>query len=141
MPYGTKLTLLERIDEAVLIALTDKDGLGAIDDARVAAAGADADATIDAYCQGLYTVPLSPIPPKVAQVWADLTLYNLYSLSDLEMPEIRKDRNREAIRFLEAAAAGKISLGTDTPAQADTGSFTNAESSTRIFTPEKLSGF
>lgn len=141
MPYSTKANILARIDAQTLIALTDEEGVGSIDDAKVAAAVADADATIDAYCQALYTVPLSPVSPKITQVSVDIALYNLYSQSDLEMPEIRKDRNREAIRFLEAAAAGKINLGTDTPAHADTGSFTSADSSSRIFTRDKLSGF
>jgi len=141
MAYCTQANILERIDEATLIQLTDEAGTGEIDAAKVAAAIADADATIDAYCQGRYTIPLSPVPPKILQVAVDIALFNLYSRSDLEMPEVRKDRNREAIRFLELTAAGKVNLGAATPAQANTGNTVNIDSNTRIFSREKMTGF
>jgi len=141
MAYCTQASILDRIDEATLVTLTDEAGAGEVDDAKVAAAIADADATIDAYCQGTYTVPLSPVPPKITQVSIDIALYNLYSQSDLEMPEIRKERNKEAIRFLEAAAAGRISLGAATPVQANTDNAASFDSNARIFTREKMSGF
>jgi phage gp36-like protein len=141
MAYCTQANILDRIDEATLITLTDEAGAGEVDDTKVAAAIADADATIDAYCQGRYTIPLSPVPSKIMQVSIDIALYNLYSQSDLEMPEIRKDRNREAIRFLETAAAGKINLGAATPAQTHTDNTVEIDSGTRIFTRDKMSGF
>ena len=141
MPYCTQANILDRIDEATLIALTDEAGAGEVDGDKVAAAVADADATIDAYCQGTYTVPLSPVPPKITQLSVDIALYNLYSQSDLDMPEVRKDRNKEAIRFLEKVAGGGISLGSTTPAPVDTSNSANIESGARIFTRDKMSGF
>ena len=141
MSYCTQANILDRIDEATLITLTDEAGVGGVDDQKVDAAIADADATINAYCQGRYTIPLSPVPPKITQVSIDIALYNLYSQSDLEMPEVRKERNKEAIRFLEAAAAGKINLGAATPAQANTDNAASFDSNARIFTREKMSGF
>ena len=141
MSYCTQANILDRIDEATLITLTDEAGAGEVDDAKVTAAIADADATINAYCQSNYTLPLSPVPPKITQISVDIALYNLYSQSDLEMPEIRKDRNKEAIRFLEKVAAGGISLGSTTPAPADTSNSATVASNARIFTREKMSGF
>jgi phage gp36-like protein len=141
MPYCTQAIILNRIDETTLIQLTDEAGTGEIDAAKVAAAIADADATIDAYCQGRYTVPLSPVPPKILQVSVDIALFNLYSRSDLEMPGVRKDRNTEAIRFLEMAAAGKVNLGAATPSPANTDNTVNVDSNTRIFSRAKMSGF
>jgi len=141
MPYCTQANLLDRIDEATLVMLTDESGDGEVDEAKVAAAIADADATIDAYCQGRYTIPLTPVPAKILQVSVDIALFNLYSRSDLEMPEVRKERNKEAIRFLEMTAAGKINLGAATPAQANTDNAVNIESGARVFTRGKLSGF
>jgi phage gp36-like protein len=141
MPYCTQENILDRIDEATLIALTDEAGAGVVDGDKVAAAIADADATVDAYCQGRYTIPLSPVPPKITQLSVDIALYNLYSQSDLGMPEVRKDRHAEAIRFSEKVAAGTINLGSSTPAQANTDNAANIDSNARIFTREKMSGF
>lgn len=139
--YCTQANILDRIDEATLVTLTDEAGTGEVGDAKVDAARADADATINAYCQGRYAIPLSPVPPKITQVSVDITLYNLYSQSDLEMPEVRKDRNKDALRFLDKVAAGTIRLGAATPAPADTRNAASVESSARVFTRDKLSGF
>ncbi|RJP59040.1 MAG: DUF1320 domain-containing protein [Deltaproteobacteria bacterium] len=141
MAYCTQANILDRIDEATLITLTDDAGEGEVDDDKVTAAIADADATIDAYCQGVYTIPLSPVPLKITQISADIALYNLYSRSDLEMPEVRKERNKEAIRFLEKVAAGSISLGASTPAPADTSNSASIDSNSRRFTRDKMTGF
>jgi phage gp36-like protein len=141
MSYCTQANIENLIGEASLITLTDDAGAGEVDAAKVAAAIADADATIDSYCQGRYTVPLAPVPPRIAQIGVDIAVYNLYSRSDLEMPEVRKDRNKEAIRFLEKVAAGGINLGVSTPSPADTGNAVSMDSNSRIFTREKMSGF
>jgi phage gp36-like protein len=141
MSYCTQENILDRIDEAALIQLTDEAGEGEIDDDKVTAAIADADATIDAYCQGRYTLPLSPVPPKITQISVDIAVYNLYSHSDLEMPEVRKERNKEAVRLLERVAAGTISLGASTPAQANTDNAVSMDSNGRIFTRSKMDGF
>jgi phage gp36-like protein len=141
MAYCTQENILARIDEANLIQLTDEAGNGEIDDSKVTAAIADADATVDAYCQGRYTLPLSPVPPKITQVSVDIAVYNLYSHSDLAMPEIRQERNKDAIRFLEKVAAGTISLGAATPAPANTDNTVNVDYNDRIFTRGKMSGF
>ncbi len=112
-----------------------------IDEAIVTRATADADATIDAYCQGRYTVPLSPVPPKIRQVSVDIAIYNLYSRRDDTAPEIRKDRYKEAIRFLEKVAEGKIELGAATPVPTTSGNAVDIDNEDRIFSRTKMSGF
>ncbi|MHB8772964.1 MAG: gp436 family protein [Syntrophales bacterium] len=141
MAYCTQANILNLISEATLISLTDDDGVGAVDAAKVTAAIADADATIDSYCQARYSIPLSPVPAKIAQISVDISVYNLYSRSDLEMPAGRKERNKDAIRFLEKVADGKIQLGASTPAPADTDNSVSMESGSRIFTRGKMEGF
>jgi len=81
------------------------------------------------------------VPSKVRQISVDIAAYNLYSRSDLEMPEIRADRNKEAIRFLEKVAEGKIKLGSATPSPANTDNTVNMDSNDRNFTRDKMSGF
>ena len=96
---------------------------------------------IDSYCQGRYTLPLYPVPPRVTGLSVDIAIYSLYSRRVDEMPENRKDRYREAIRFLELVAAGKVDLGTATPAPQNTENTVDIESGARIFTRDKLKGF
>jgi len=141
MAYCTTANISDRIGETVLTQLTDDAGAGEVDDALVAAAIAAASATIDAYCQGRYTVPLSPVPAKITDLCVDIAAYDLYSRSDLVMPEIRKDRQSAAIRFLEKVAAGTIALGATTPAPADTSNSVELTSNKRIFDRTKLRNF
>ncbi len=141
MAYCTQADILNLLNETVLIQLSDDDGAGEIDTAKVERAIADADAAIDAYCQDRYVIPLDPVPPRIRQIGVDLAAYNLYSRSDLEMPEIRKERNKEAIRFLEKVAEGKIRLGAATPAPANTGHAVSMDADDRIFTRDRMSGF
>jgi len=140
MPYSIQDDILEQIDESILIRLTDPSG-AAIDDGVVTRAIEDADATIDSYCQGRYTVPLSPVPDKIRQVSVDIAMYNLFSRRGDAAPEVRKDRHKEAIRFLERVADGKITLGAATPAQSNTPDTVNISSNDRIFDRDKMSGF
>lgn len=141
MAYSTKGDILEQLDEAILIQLTDDDDLGVVNDDRVTRAIADADATIDAYCQGRYSIPLDPVPDKMRQVSVDLAIYNLYSRRGDAAPETRKDRHKEAIRFLEKVSEGKISLGASTPSPETTGNSVEIDQSDRIFTRDEMSGF
>lgn len=154
MAYSNLAGLKALIPEADIIKLTDDEKLkpAAIDpeDAdcaliieRIEQAGTSADATIDAYCRGRYTVPLSPVPGKIIQVSDDITAYNLYSRrADLgTMPEIRSERNKEAIRFLEQIAAGKIVLEAAAPAPESAYGGAYVTSRNRVFTRRKMEGF
>jgi len=140
MPYCTQADILEQLDEAVLIQLTDCSGL-AINENRVSRAIKDADATIDSYCQGRYTVPLSPVPDKIRQVSVDIAIYNLYSRRADTAPDIRKDRHKEATRWLEKVNKGDIKLGAATPAATNTKDTVIITSNDRIFDRDKMSGF
>jgi phage gp36-like protein len=140
MSYSAKADILEQLDESVLIQLTDPDG-AAVDDDVVTRAIEDADATIDAYCQGRYTIPLSPVPDKIRHLSVDIAIYNLFSRRGDAAPEVRKDRQKEAIRFLEKVSTGTIRLGAATPALANTRDTVNIASNTRLFDRDKMSGF
>jgi len=141
MAYCIQDDILNQLEESALIELTDDENTGAVVEAVVARAIADADATIDAYCQGRYSVPLSPVPEKIRQVSVDIAIYNLYSRRGDVIPEVRKDRNREAVRFLEKVADGKITLGAATPCPTNTENTVSIDGSDRIFTRDKMAGF
>lgn len=153
MSYSTLEDLKKLLQEETIIQLTDDENLSptAIDPTdedhaaivgRIDEAIAAADATIDSYCQDRYTVPLSPVPAKISQISVDLTIYNLFSRRDMDMPEIRKERNKEGIRFLEKVSKDEIHLGVSSPSPlgADSSSM-SSEASRRVFTREKMKGF
>lgn len=140
MSYSVQADILNQLDEASLIQLTDDAGL-AVDADVVTRAIADADATIDSYCQARYAIPLTPVPPRIRQVSVDIAIYNLYSRRGDTAPEIRKDRHTEAIRYLEQVSQEKIDLGAATPAKTNTADTVSIDSNTRIFDRTKMNGF
>lgn len=139
--YSTLDDIKKQVEEAVLVQLTDDAGAGAVDTDIVTWAITEADGVINSYCQGRYSLPLYPVPPRVVGLSVDIAIYNLYSRRVDEMPENRKDRYREAIRFLELVAAGKVDLGAATPAPQNTENTVDIESGTRVFTRGKMRGF
>lgn len=141
MAYSELTDIIDQLDEDSLIQLTDDENLSAVNDGRVTKAIADADATINAYCQGRYLVPLSPVPDKIRQVSVDIAVYNLYSRRGDTAPDIRIERHKEAIRFLEQVNAGKVTLGAATPAPVNTADKVNIKSNARVFDRDKMSGF
>ena len=116
MPYSTKDDILEQIAAAELVRLTDDADLGAVDEAVVARAIADADAEIDAYLGERYTLPLSPVPALARKLSVDIALYNLYSRR-LAAPEPRQRRYEDAKALLREAARGLVALGEGAPAE------------------------
>jgi phage gp36-like protein len=141
MSYCTQSDILELIAERVLIGLTDDDDIGVVDDGKVDRAIASADAMIDSYCQGRYDLPLSPVPARILEIAVDLAIYNLYSRTEQDPPEIRKDRKADAMRYLELVRKGEISLGASTPTPQTSGNEVQVSSSDRIFTRDTLEGF
>lgn len=141
MAYSIQSDILDQLDEDSLIQLTDDEDAGTVDTDKVTRAIADADSTIDSYCQDRYSIPLSPVPDKIRQISVDIAIYNLFSRRGDTAPDIRIERHKEAIKFLEQVNAGKIKLGAATPAPVNTGNSVTIESNTRVFTRDNMGGF
>lgn len=141
MAYSTQADITEQLPLDDLISLSDDAGIGEVDASVVSRAIADADARIDAYCQNRYTLPLDPVPSMIRLISVDLAIGNLFARRSLDLPEVRKDRQKEAIRALEQVAAGKLSLGAVTPAPVSTGNDVSISSQTRIFDRTTMAGF
>ena len=141
MAYSALADIQDRISPEELVRLTDDADAGAVDEARVTAAIADADAEIDAYCGTRYAVPLSPVPPMIARISGDLAAYALFSRRP-PLDDIQVARRKAAIDFLEKVAAGRVSLGVDdpdtTPAPFHSPDITSSD---RQFSREGLKGF
>ncbi len=76
--YLSPIAVIERAGIDLITRLTDEDGLGRIDAARLAVALADAGAEIDAHVSARYALPLSAPWPLLAAVAYDLALARLW---------------------------------------------------------------
>lgn len=111
MSYCTADDVGKMIPSAVLIRLTDDENAGAVDADRLTEAVDTAADEIDTYLGARYDLPLTDTVPILGKLNVDMAIYNLYSRYKDEIPQTRKDRYTNAIRFLEKVAEGKISLG------------------------------
>lgn len=114
MAYCTLADIKDQIDERKLIQLTDDEGLGVVGEARVTKAIADADEQIDGHIGHRHMVPMEPAPAILRKYSVDIAIYNLYARRET-VPDVRADRYKDAVRFLEMVALGKISLGSLDP--------------------------
>lgn len=135
MAYCTQGDIEKRIPEAVLIDLTDDDGIGAVASDAVDAAIADADEEIDAFLAIRYSMPFDATPAMVLRLSADLTVCNLYARrAHLDLPKQWETRCAQARRMLEKLADGRMALDVPEPAtDSDGGVETIAASSDRVF--------
>ncbi|HEY1136575.1 MAG TPA: DUF1320 domain-containing protein [Xanthomonadaceae bacterium] len=111
MPYATLQHLVDRFGEDELIRISDRDNTGAIDAGVVAGKLADADAEIDGYLAGRYTLPLTTVPEALRRIACDVARYHLY---DDRVTEAVQKRYDDAIKFLRMVAKGEVQLGVDT---------------------------
>ena len=144
MAYSTLTDVKKLIPEDTLIQLTDDEGAGVINEARVTEAIAQADSEIDSYLGIRYSVPLSPVPDVVKKLSVDMAIYNLYSRRVEEIPATRAVRYKNSIRLLEGISKGTVSIGEKIePEEAVSGDQpqVSTSESDRIFTRDKLGGF
>jgi phage gp36-like protein len=114
MSYATQSDLEARFKQQELIELTDEAGAGVVDAAVIAVALADADAEINGYLAGRYTLPLTQTSPELVRLACDITRYKLY---DARATELVKARYDDAISKLRDVAKGVASLGIDQASQ------------------------
>lgn len=142
MTYATQTSLTERYGEQMLVALSDRADVptGSIDAAVVARALAEADALIDGYLAGLYSLPLASVPPILPPLAEAIAIYTLH----ITEPEAKVKADYEAaIKRLADISKGVIKLkdaaGLEPAAPQGTGvQITDRE---RAFTPDTMRGF
>jgi phage gp36-like protein len=139
--YATLEELTERFGERMLLQLTDRASppAGAIDQAIVDRALADADAVIDGYLAGRYQLPLSEVPPLVVDLAQVVAIYKLHPFEP--DPKISKDYD-QALKTLREIAQGVVRLpaaGIEPAAVSSSGVKTNDRE--RPFTEDNLKGF
>ncbi|RKY70046.1 MAG: DUF1320 domain-containing protein [Candidatus Latescibacterota bacterium] len=140
MAYCTLTDLKEAIDERELLQLTDDANAGAIDQTRIDQMILDADSEINGYLGSRYSVPMVPVLPIIIKYSVDIAIYNLYSRRQ-GPPEHRETRYKNAIRFFEQVAAGKITLGANDPNPTVTAGAPLISKPETIFNRDKLDRF
>lgn len=144
MPYSTLDDLIKLLPEETLIQLTDDEGAGEANQARIDEAISQADAEIDSYAGGRYGVPLASPPDLIRKLSVDISIYHLYSRRVEEIPATRADRYKAAVRILDNIAKGIVTLGITPPTapslQSKTAE-TNKPLDTNVFNRDSLLGF
>jgi len=111
MAYATASDMMRQFGETEVLALTDPENVGQIDQGVLAGALIDASAEIDSYLAGRYkNLPLNPVPRNLVRLCCNMARYHLTGTNRLETEQI-KDRYDAAIRYLEFVAAGKVTVG------------------------------
>lgn len=143
MGYCTLADIEKAVPEETVVQLTDDEGLGVVDQARVDEAIDQADAEIDAYCAARYKTPFSTVPDVVKKLSADIAVYNIYSRKMEDIPAARSERYKNAVRMLEGISKGTVSLGEDPAPEASTEGQQTADitGADRTFSRDKLEDF
>lgn len=130
MPYATKPAMLARFREKELIELTNKSETptGAIVDAVLDAAMADADSDIDRACASAgYVVPLASAHAFIVRAACDIARWNLYTRMGTEVkdtePRLRYEDAKALLRDIAEGdmivpGAALAEAGSDAPAAA-----------------------
>lgn len=141
MAYSTNDDLYERMDEQLVVQLTDDANTGVVNESVLADKRDTCHELVNSYLRGQYTVPMDPAPKLLADVEADLLVDKLYSRRpNMQKPESVKDDYNAAMDTLKAIAKGTIQLEDQPDIQA--GDIrTNKKSSDRKFTDSKLDQF
>lgn len=107
MAYATRTELEDRygVEE-----LTQRESM--LPSGALVRALADADAEVDSYLTGRYTLPLSPVPASIARIAAVIARCRL--LGDAVTEIARKDYE-DARSWLRDVAAGRVQIEGATP--------------------------
>ncbi len=139
MMYADASQMQARFGEQELIELTDKNGqAGELVQTVLDGALADASATIDGYLAGRYALPLASIPQVLVPICCDLARYQLY---DEQAGEQVSNRHKNAMRFLELLASGKVSLGLSDEGEVQADDLPEVVSAGSVFARDKSTGF
>jgi phage gp36-like protein len=141
----TVADLQQNLPDAILIQLTNDDPAAITINVAIAnQAIADAFAEMWPYIGVKFSVPIVPTPPALKPSIVSTAIKNLYARKVEELPPMRRDDYRVAIRFWKDVAAGIVTLGIDPPPAAPI--VGSPESNTpdntgRVFTKDSLKGF
>jgi len=110
MAYCSKVDIINTVPEEQLKQLTDDNDVDSIDMEKFNECIRKADSTIDGYCRGRYSVPLTTVPEAIRNISIGLSVYYLFNRGLLlTLPESIKTLYDEAMRVLKDIQSGKFS--------------------------------
>jgi phage gp36-like protein len=109
MAYATVADLLAAYGEQEVIALTDREDIGAVDATVALGALERASSEADTYIAGRYALPLASVPQALTAVVCDIARYRLSGGETTETTPIA-DRYKAAVTWLKDIAAGRAVL-------------------------------
>lgn len=110
MAYATTDDMIRQLGEREVLSLADRDADGQPDPGVLEGALDAATAEINVYLAERYSLPLATAYPILTTYCVDIARYRLLGAQTTETEPARV-RYRDAIRFLELVAQGKVSLG------------------------------
>jgi phage gp36-like protein len=113
MSYAAKANMIARFTEAEVIALTDRENVGVINDAVLDGMLAEADAEIDPYLAPRHVLPLAAVPKILIGFACDIARFRLCGAGGVTETEEIRNRYKDAVKFLEKVSRGEIGLGLD----------------------------
>lgn len=141
MAYSTDTDLYDRIDQEMVIQLTDDANAGEVDQAKLDNLRADCSELINTYLRGRYTVPVDPAPEILVNIESDLLVHKLYQRRPgYEIPDSISDSKKDAMELLKQINLGKVLLE-DQPDIAEGAIQINKKASDRIFPDDTLNSF
>lgn len=140
MAYCTRQDLEERLGVEQLRELTDLEGTGEVNEARLTRAIEDATAEVDAYASLRYQVPFAAPPAIIRKIAVDLAVYALFKARgfDEKADQAVVEAHRAAIQFLSRLGEGKVSIGVALPPKDQGARITAGE---RVFSRDSMEDF
>ena len=113
MAYATQADIVALYGEQELLLLADRDRSGAVDTGVVEVALEEAAQEIDGYLSVQYDLPLDASRARpLRRIAVDIAMYRMANTSALNTDE-RRERYRDATRYLEKVSKGQTRLGAD----------------------------
>ncbi len=109
MAYSTQSDIVQRLEEATLIQLTDVNETGQVDSAIVASAIEGADALINSLISPIYLVPLANVPKVIREHSVTIAVYRIHLFRSVD-PGVWKQAYESAIEFFQRLVEGKATL-------------------------------
>lgn len=76
---------------------------------------ADAESFVDAFIGSRYAIPVTPVPPLITQITADLAIFNMLAEKQVTVPDHVQARYDRQLNVLEQIRDGKMVLPPDLP--------------------------
>ena len=127
--YALKADMVSRFGEKELIELTDREGVGVLDDAVLTTALTEAQGEVNSYIAAVYDLPLPSVPAIVVTATCNIARFRLYNNAATDEVKIRYD---DTIRWLRDVARGPATLGF-TPETEPTNSVVVVSSREQVF--------